>query len=212
MKGIHNIKIGATYEHTFLTEKDAFGMVDPTANAPCLNADGSPDTDPLLTEPGRLHRSATAELGQGSVRHLFRFLACYDLTRTAALPASDGCPNSTSGIINYLRPRRHQGIRLLSPGHHHMSTTGPSTWASASINTTASSAPRRRNLAWASLTTSSPANTVLRVSYARTMETPFNENLVLASLGCNDPVIIAFQTLSGRRLRDDHAVESRHAQ
>jgi hypothetical protein len=27
------------------------------------------------------------------------------------------------------------------------------------------------------------------------METPFNENLVLASLGCNDPVIAAFQTL-----------------
>jgi len=27
------------------------------------------------------------------------------------------------------------------------------------------------------------------VSYARTLETPFNENLVLASQGCNDPVI-----------------------
>jgi hypothetical protein len=38
-----------------------------------------------------------------------------------------------------------------------------------------------------------PTNTVLRVSYARTMETPFNENLVLASLGCNDPVISALQ-------------------
>ena len=40
-----------------------------------------------------------------------------------------------------------------------------------------------------------PTNTVLRVSYARTMESPFNENLVLASLGCDDPVIAAFQTL-----------------
>jgi hypothetical protein len=34
-----------------------------------------------------------------------------------------------------------------------------------------------------------PSNTVLRVSYARIMETPFNENLVVASTGCNDPVI-----------------------
>ncbi len=34
-------------------------------------------------------------------------------------------------------------------------------------------------------------NTVLRVSYARTLETPFNENLVLASEGCNDPVVNA---------------------
>lgn len=38
-----------------------------------------------------------------------------------------------------------------------------------------------------------PTNTVLRVSYARTLETPFNENLVLASTGCNDAVISALQ-------------------
>jgi hypothetical protein len=34
-----------------------------------------------------------------------------------------------------------------------------------------------------------PTNTVFRVSYARTMETPFNENLVIASAGCNDPFL-----------------------
>jgi hypothetical protein len=32
-------------------------------------------------------------------------------------------------------------------------------------------------------------NTVLRLSYARTLETPFNENLVLSSLGCASPVL-----------------------
>ena len=31
------------------------------------------------------------------------------------------------------------------------------------------------------------SNTVLRVSYARTLETPFNENLVLSSIGCTNP-------------------------
>jgi hypothetical protein len=31
--------------------------------------------------------------------------------------------------------------------------------------------------------------TVLRVSYARLLETPFNENLVLSSVGCSDPVL-----------------------
>ena len=36
-------------------------------------------------------------------------------------------------------------------------------------------------------------NTILRVSYARTMETPFNENLVLSSTGCNDAVVNALQ-------------------
>jgi len=34
-----------------------------------------------------------------------------------------------------------------------------------------------------------PSNTVLRVSYARTQETPFNENLIIASTGCQIPVI-----------------------
>ena len=32
-------------------------------------------------------------------------------------------------------------------------------------------------------------NTVLRVSYARILETPFNENLVLSSIGCANPVL-----------------------
>jgi len=32
-------------------------------------------------------------------------------------------------------------------------------------------------------------NTVLRASYARMMETPFNENLVLSSIGCANPVL-----------------------
>jgi len=34
-------------------------------------------------------------------------------------------------------------------------------------------------------------STVLRASYARTLETPFNENLVLSTTGCNFPVIAA---------------------
>jgi hypothetical protein len=34
-----------------------------------------------------------------------------------------------------------------------------------------------------------PSNTVLRVSYARVLETPFNENLVLSNQGCGNPVL-----------------------
>jgi outer membrane receptor protein involved in Fe transport len=34
-----------------------------------------------------------------------------------------------------------------------------------------------------------PSNTVLRISYARVMETPFNENLVLSSTGCGSVVL-----------------------
>jgi hypothetical protein len=34
-----------------------------------------------------------------------------------------------------------------------------------------------------------PTSTDLRISYARTLETPFNENLVLSSSGCSNPVL-----------------------
>jgi len=42
-----------------------------------------------------------------------------------------------------------------------------------------------------------PTGTVLRISYSRSLETPFNENLVLSSLGCNDPVIHAIMSEVG---------------
>ena len=96
VKGINNIKAGVVFQHTFLTEDDSFGVVDPTANAPCLNADGSAYTNPGLTDPanctGPLH-----EPNPGFIP----ILGCYDLTRTAPLPASDGCPNTTSGLYPY---------------------------------------------------------------------------------------------------------------
>jgi hypothetical protein len=42
-----------------------------------------------------------------------------------------------------------------------------------------------------------PSNTVLRVSYARTLESPFNENLVLSSIGCANPIVGALFFASG---------------
>jgi len=41
-----------------------------------------------------------------------------------------------------------------------------------------------------------PTKTVLRVSYARTLESPFNENLILSGTGCNDPVVNAIMTVA----------------
>jgi hypothetical protein len=42
-----------------------------------------------------------------------------------------------------------------------------------------------------------PSNTVLRISYARALETPFNENLVLSSRGCLDPVVANLFAVTG---------------
>jgi hypothetical protein len=187
LTGIHNIKIGAQYEHTFITERDSFGLVDPTANAPCLNADGSPDTNPALTNPN----GCTGALQQNP--NFIPILACYDLTRTAALPASDGCPNGNSANYKYYG---HADIKEFA--FYVQDTINLHNWTfnlglrvdTYNGLTSAAQGEPRFGIAYHI----KPTNTVLRVSYARTMETPFNENLVLASLGCNDPVIVAFQT------------------
>ena len=182
----HNIKVGATYEHTFITERDTFGLVDPTANAPCLNADGSFDTDPTLANPD----CSGAGLQQNP--GFIPLLACYDLTRTAPLPASDGCPNKTSGEYGYYG---HADIKEFALYFQDAITIRNWTFNLGvrfdKYNGLARAAQGEPRLGIAY--NFKPTNTVFRVSYARTMETPFNENLVLASEGCNNPVINALQ-------------------
>jgi hypothetical protein len=187
VQGIHNIKIGINYEHTFLTEKDSIGLVDPTANAVCLNSDGSPFTGPSLMDPN----NCTGALSQNP--NFIPLLACFDLTRTGKLPASDGCPNSTAAsyLFNGRADIKELALYL-------QDTISLKNWTfNLGIRgdlyngiTTARQAEPRVGIAY----NIKPTSTVLRVSYARTMETPFNENLVLASLGCNDPVINALQS------------------
>ena len=195
VKGINNWKAGINYEHTFLTENDQFGIVDPTANAVCLNlADLSPDTNPALTNPAQCVGSLVANAGQGTVTAFSPLLGCYDLTRTAALPVSDGCPagRTTSGIYRF---HGHTDVKEFSV--YLQDTITLKNWSfnlglrGDAYNgiTSAGQAEPRLGVAYNIKKT----GTVLRVSYARTMETPFNENLILASVGCNDPVIFQLQ-------------------
>ncbi len=159
VKGIHNIKVGANYQQTFLNENNRFGIVDPTflssltdANGnPCVDDAGDPIATPCTT------------------------LAPYDLTRGGTLFASKG----------------HADIKLLSLYVQDAITKG--NW---SFNvglrgdiynglTSHKEAEPRLGVAYNIKKT----NTVLRTSYARVLETPFNENLVLSSTGCANPVL-----------------------
>jgi hypothetical protein len=193
VKGIHNIKTGIMYEHTFLTERDSFGIVDPTFNAVCLNADGNPYTGAGITNPANCTGALQPNDGQGSVGAFVPLLGCLDLTRTAPLPASDGCANATSSPYPY---RGHTDVKELA-----LFVQDTITLKNWTFNlglrgdlyngiVSASQIEPRVGIAY----NYKPTNTVLRVSYARTLETPFNENLVLASLGCNDGVINALMT------------------
>jgi hypothetical protein len=194
VKGINNIKAGITYEQTFLNENDKFGIVNPTVNAVCLNADGSFDTNPTIADP-----AACGGIGNpgGSVNPTFTpLLGCYDLTRTAPLPASDGCPagQTTSALFAF---NGHTDIKetalyiqdALTPLKNLTLNLGVRVDLYNGISSAQQAEPRL-GVAYNIKRT----NTVLRLGYARTMESPFNENLILASTGCNNPVIFALQS------------------
>ena len=187
VKGIHNLKIGVNYSHTFLTENDTIGIVDPTSNAVCLNSDGSPFTGASLTNPA----NCTGALSPNP--NFIPLLACYDLTRTGKLPASNGCPNSTAGQYTFNGRADIKELAMflqdtitIKNWNFNLGIRGD-LYNGLSI---ARQAEPRVGIAY----NFKPTSTVLRVSYARTMESPFNENLVLASIGCNDPVINALQS------------------
>ena len=196
VKGINNVKLGATYQQTFLTEHFNFGIVDPTVNAPCLDANGVPV---FVGNPGL---NDTPQCGTATTTNQTLYptpfqinpaftslLGCFDLTRPTP-SSNDGCAGSNSTLFPF---RGHTDVKELAIYLQDAITKG--NW---SLNlgmrgdfynglVTARQAEPRLGVAYNIKRT----NTVLRVSYARTLESPFNENLVLSSSGCNFPVVVA---------------------
>jgi hypothetical protein len=194
VKGINNIKAGVTYEQTFLDEKDPFGIVDPTLNAPCLDANGVPVFvgNPGVNDPSKCPTATTTNQALYPApftanANFNPLLGCYDLTRPTPSP-NDGCATSTSGLYTF---NGHTDVKELALFVQDSITKG--NWA---LNlglrgdlynglTVHREAEPRLGVAYNVKRT----NTILRVSYARTMETPFNENLVLSNQGCGNPVL-----------------------
>ena len=182
-KGIHQFKVGIVYDQTLLREADGIGIVDPTFNPVCLNPDGSPVTNPTIV--------SFSQCGPGGTTVNSSFvplLGCYDLTRPHPNAAQDGCSSSTAASYFF---NGRSDIKELAIYGEDIITKGP--WAITlgvrgdfynGITIDRQIEPRG-GIAYNIKKT----NTVLRISYARTMETPFNENLVISSLGCQDPVI-----------------------
>jgi len=192
VKGMHNVKAGVSFENTALSENDHFGIVDPAVNAVCLNAGGSFDTNPALTDP--LACGGINNTGGSENPNFIPLLGCYDLTRTAPLPSSDGCPagQTTSGLFTFKGNANIKEAALYAQDTITIKNWSLNLGARADIYRGISSAQQlepRLGVAY----NIKPTSTVLRVSYARTMETPFNENLILASTGCNNPVIFDLQ-------------------
>jgi hypothetical protein len=163
VKGSHNMKAGVTYEHTFLTENDNLGIIDPNLLPSTTDNAGAPCFDPITN---------TATPGTPCA-----VLLPIDLTRAGGLFAFHG-HTDVKELALYLQDTITKGSWSFNLGVRGDLYNG--------LATTKQVEPRV-GIAY----NMKPINTVLRISYARTLETPFNENLVLATTGCNVPVIAA---------------------
>ncbi len=168
VRGIHNIKAGITYQQTILRESDRLAAVDSTLNAPCL--DGSGNAVSGFTDP-----SQCGLAGYQSNPDFLPVLLPYDRTRGGSLYHYVG-RTDVKELALYVEDQIKTGNWLFNLGMRGDLYNGL---------TIARQAEPRVGIAYSI----KPTNTVLRASYARTLETPFNENLVLSSNGCLNPVL-----------------------
>ncbi len=161
VKGLNNVKAGVTYQQTFLTENENIGIVD----------------------PGFYPAAAT-------------FYNCLDAS-------GNPIPNTPCAALKPYDLTQPGGV--LFPFHGHTDVKELALYVQDSINiknwsfnlgirgdlynglSIARQAEPRLGIAH----NIKPTNTILRISYARSLESPFNENLVIASTGCNIPFLAA---------------------
>jgi len=164
--GIHTVKAGAQYGQTFLNENDGLGIVDATYNSPCVDGDGNPVAGYADTSDCPVGNENTS---YNSV------LAPYDLTRGGNLFHFTG-HTDVKELGLFVEDQIKTGNWLLNLGLRGDVYNGL---------TAATQAQPRVGIAYSVKRT----NSVVRASYARTLETPFNENLILSSTGCENAVL-----------------------
>ena len=174
VKGIHNIKVGAVYQQTFLREHDNLGVVSSTFNSPCVDGSGSPV--PGFTDPGQCADAGFTSNDPNNGGSFNSVLLPFDLTRGGSLYNFYG-HTDVKELAMYVQDQITLKHWLFNVGIRGDLYNGLAV---------ARQAEPRVGMAY----TISKTNTVLRLSYARTMETPFNENLVLSSQGCGNDVLV----------------------
>ncbi|MGH9402989.1 MAG: TonB-dependent receptor [Terriglobia bacterium] len=167
-KGIHNAKVGFEYRYTALSEGFNLGVTDPAFNALCVDASGNPVTNPAITNPSGCPAAGfQPNLGQGSVPAFLPGILPFDLTRGGqlfdfhgraairepALYAQDDITLRQWTFNLGLRRDWYNGISRAVQ-------LEPRAGVAYNIKST---------------------NTIIRLSYGRFLETPYNENLVLSS-------------------------------
>lgn len=161
LHGIHNLKAGIQFQHYFLSEAFTLGLTDPLFNAVCEDSSGAPVVAPGVTNPANCGPtfSANPDFLAGLLPYdltrggqRFDFRGATDIKQEAAY-VEDTLTLHQLSLMLGLRADRYNGLS---------SSFGlqPRLGASYLISRT---------------------QTVLRASYGRLFETPYNENLIVSS-------------------------------
>jgi len=158
----HNVKAGVLLQWTPLREAFSTGLTNSAFNSPCVEQDGVPVADPALTTsaacssagflPNPGFQPALLQYDLTRGGTLFRFRGNATVREQSAY-LQDAMSFGRLGISVGVRGDRYDGIS-------HSSALEPRAGVSYQLPA---------------------AGTVVRFSYARLMETPYNENLVLSS-------------------------------
>jgi hypothetical protein len=160
--GAHAIKIGIDAKQTRLLENFGFGITDFGYNPVCVDSDGNAAGPATLIDPTKCQKAGLIP-NDGFSPGLLPF----DLTRGGNLFAFHGTAN-----INQFAAYAQDSITA----GHFLFNIGLRVERYAGLTSSNGLEPRL-GIAYNIKGT----GTVLRVAYARTLETPFNENLVLSS-------------------------------
>jgi hypothetical protein len=169
VKGIHNIKIGATYEQTFLNENDNLGIVDSGFLPAQVDANGNPCFVNNVALASPCSDLLPFDLTRGG--GLFAFRGHTDV-KELALYVEDQITKGNWSFNLGVRGDFYNGLTTHKEGE-------PRIGVAYNVKKT---------------------NTVLRASYARVLETPFNENLIVSSVGCANAVLNPLLACAGTGL------------
>ncbi len=161
--GIHNLKIGGQATWTALREQFQFGITDFGFNAVCLDANGNPAGPPTLIDPDQC-----AGVGLMANPDVLTGLIPFDLTRGGHQFRFNGSKTikQQAGYIQDAMNFKNGLTLSLGFRLDHYDGIAKGT-----------SAQPRLGISYHVART----NTVLRASYTRNYETPYNENLILSN-------------------------------
>ncbi|MBZ5603338.1 MAG: carboxypeptidase regulatory-like domain-containing protein [Acidobacteriia bacterium] len=169
-KGRHSLKYGVDLKQTRLLENFQFGVTDPGFNSPCISEDGTPVPDPALLNPGQCAAAGfqpNIASNPNAAAPFSPALLPFDLSRNGSLFSFHDAGNINQYAF-YVQDAITAGNFLFNVGFRFDRYDGL---------TTKTEPQPRLGISYNLKKTGS----VLRVAYARTMETPFNENLLLSS-------------------------------